>query len=80
MKMVLERIGNKVLKSNLKNILYIGVDESDIMVGINRRDSVFKVLEKSSDLTIEEIKSDFSSFEKTEELIYEYLKEKSLNV
>lgn len=68
-------IGSKVLKSNLKNILYIGVDESDIMVGINRRDAVFKVLEKSSDLTIEEIKSDFS-FEKTEELIYEYLKEK----
>lgn len=43
------------------------------MVGINRRDAVFKVLKKSSNLVIEEIKSDFS-FEKTEELIYEYLK------
>lgn len=70
-----KKIGERVLKARPNSILYIGVDETDTMVGINRRDAVFKVLKKSSNLVIEEIKSDFS-FEKTEELIYEYLKVK----
>ncbi len=66
-------MGNRVLKAHPKKILYIGVDESDTMVGKNRRDAVFKVLKKETSIEIEEIKSDFS-FETTENIVYEYLK------
>lgn len=66
-------IGNRVLKSNSKDILYIGVDESDTMVGVNRRDAVFKVLKKRENILITEIKSDFS-LETTEKIISDYLK------
>lgn len=68
-----KKIGSRVLKAQPKNILYIGVDESDTMVGKNRRDAVFKCLTKEKSIKIEEVKSDFS-FEKTEQLVYEYLK------
>lgn len=68
-----KKIGNKILKANLKKILYIGVDEKDITVGITRREAIFKILKKSSDIELTEIKSDFS-LEKTEILVDEYLK------
>lgn len=68
-----KRMGTRILKAQPKKVLYIGVDESDTTVGKNRRDAVLKVLNKSEDIEIEEIKSDFS-FETTEEIIYEYLK------
>lgn len=71
-----KKIGNKVLKANLKKILYIGVDEKDITVGVTRREAVFKILRKSPDIEITEIKSDFS-LEKTEILVDEYLKNNS---
>ena len=61
---------------NLKKILYIGVDEKDITVGVTRREAVFKILRKSPDIEITEIKSDFS-LEKTEILVDEYLKNNS---
>lgn len=69
-----KKIGEYIGKSGRKNILYIGVDESDITVGVKRRDAVFKGLSKF-DVKIQEIKSDFS-FETTEKLILEYLKDK----
>lgn len=68
-----KKIGKRVLKANLKKILYIGVDEKDITVGVTRREAVFKILRKSPDIEITEIKSDFS-LEKTEILVEEYLK------
>lgn len=68
-----KKIGKRVLKANLKKILYIGVDEKDITVGVTRREAVFKILRKSLDIEITEIKSDFS-LEKTEILVEEYLK------
>lgn len=67
------KMGKRVLKSHPKNILYIGVDESDTMVGKNRRDAVFKVLTEDKLINIEEIKSDFS-LEKTEKLLDSYLR------
>ena len=69
-----KKMGDYIGKAGLKNILYIGVDEKDIMVGKNRRDAVFKALDKYN-VNITEIKSDFS-FETTEKLISEYLKDK----
>lgn len=68
-----KKMGTRILKAHPKKVLYIGVDESDTTVGKNRRDAVLKVLNKSENIEIEEIKSDFS-FETTEEIIYEYLK------
>ena len=41
-----KKIGKRVLKANLKKILYIGVDEKDIAVGVTRREAVFKILAK----------------------------------
>lgn len=72
------KMGGRILKSHPKKVLYIGVDESDTTVGKNRRDAVFKVLSKADDIEIEEVKSDFS-FETTESIIYEYLKEKRVD-
>ncbi len=68
-----KKMGSRILKAHPKKVLYIGVDENDTTVGKNRRDAVLKVLNKSENIEIEEIKSDFS-FETTEEIIYEYLK------
>lgn len=67
-----KKIGDYIGKAGFKNILYIGVEENDIMVGINRRNAVFKALSKY-DTKITEIKSDFT-FETTEKLLLEYLK------
>lgn len=67
-----KKIGDYIGRAGFKNILYIGVDEKDIMVGKNRRNAVFKALAKYN-INITEIKSDFT-FETTEKLILEYLK------
>ncbi|MGL5624237.1 LacI family DNA-binding transcriptional regulator, partial [Cetobacterium sp.] len=65
-------IGNYIGKSGHKDILYIGVDEKDILVGAVRKNTVISELEKYSS-KIEVLESDFS-FDKTERLVVEYLK------
>lgn len=65
-------IGNYIGESGHKDILYIGVDEKDILVGAVRKNTVISELEKYSS-KIEVLESDFS-FDKTERLVVEYLK------
>ncbi|MGL4672134.1 LacI family DNA-binding transcriptional regulator [Cetobacterium sp.] len=65
-------IGSYIGESGHKDILYIGVDEKDILVGAVRKNTVISELEKYSS-KIEVLESDFS-FDKTERLVVEYLK------
>lgn len=65
-------IGEYIVNSNHKDILYIGVDESDVAIGVKRKKGVLDELHKVDNIKIDEIISDFSS-EKSEKLVYEYL-------
>ncbi|MGL5124294.1 MAG: LacI family DNA-binding transcriptional regulator [Fusobacteriaceae bacterium] len=67
-------IGEHIVKSGHKDILYVGVDEKDILVGSVRKKAVLDELKKYN-AKIEVIISDFS-FEKTEKIVYEYLENK----
>ncbi len=68
------KIGEYVANHNHKNILYMGVDESDKAIGIKRKQGVLDELQKIDNVKINQIISDFTS-EKSEQLTYEYLKE-----
>ncbi|MGL5934846.1 MAG: LacI family DNA-binding transcriptional regulator [Cetobacterium sp.] len=68
-------IGNYIGKLGHKDILYVGVDEKDILVGKVRKNGVIKALKKYN-AKVEVLESDFS-FDKTEKLVNEYLKTKT---
>ncbi|MGL5544434.1 MAG: LacI family DNA-binding transcriptional regulator [Cetobacterium sp.] len=67
-------IGNYIGESGHKDILYVGVDEKDILVGAIRKKSVIEELKKYNS-RVEVIESDFT-IDKTEELVIQYLKNK----
>ncbi|MGL5989430.1 LacI family DNA-binding transcriptional regulator [Cetobacterium sp.] len=67
-------IGEYIAKSGHKNILYIGVNENDALVGSIRKKAVLNELIKYNS-KIDFITSDFS-FDETEKLVYNYFKNK----
>lgn len=66
-------VGSYVAKLGHKDILYVGVNEKDILVGSIRKRAVINELKKY-DCDVQIIESDFS-FDKTEALVFEYLKD-----
>lgn len=67
-----KELANYIIKKDIKSVLYISVDENDVMVGIERKNAVLKTLEKSG-ISSDIIYSDFS-YEKTEKLLEEIIK------
>lgn len=67
-------MGEYIAKLGYKNVLYVGVNETDELVGVIRKKSVIdKLLDYK--INVESITSDFT-LEKTEQLLYKYLKNK----
>lgn len=66
-------IGQYISNHNHKDILYVGVPESDKAIGVKRKQGVLDELCKVDEVKIDEVISDFSS-EKSEILVNEYLK------
>lgn len=67
-------IGEYVVNAGHRDILYIGVDEKDVLVGNVRKNAVLNELIKV-DSKIDVITSDFS-FDKSESLVYDYFQKK----
>ncbi|MGL5001214.1 MAG: LacI family DNA-binding transcriptional regulator [Cetobacterium sp.] len=67
-------IGKYVVNAGHRDILYIGVDEKDALVGSIRKKAVLNELIKV-DSKIDVITSDFS-FDKSESLVYDYFQNK----
>ncbi|MGL5089045.1 MAG: LacI family DNA-binding transcriptional regulator [Cetobacterium sp.] len=67
-------IGDYIVESGHRDILYIGVDEKDALVGSIRKKAVLNELLKCNS-KIDFITSDFS-FDESESLVYNYFKDK----
>lgn len=65
-----KNIGNYVGKRNFKDVLYVGVDESDVAVGIQRKQGVLDGLKAQGINNVEVVDSDFS-YERSLHLINE---------
>ncbi|MGL5798408.1 MAG: trehalose repressor, partial [Cetobacterium sp.] len=71
-------IGSYIARLGHRNVLYLGVDEKDILVGKIRKNAVIDELLKF-DSKVEVLDSNFS-FDESEKVIYEYFKtEKKMN-
>ena len=53
-------VGQHILSNGHKNILYIGVSNNDIAVGINRRNGVLDALKQDASIHVDVLTSDFT--------------------
>lgn len=68
------KIGEYIKANNHKKVLYMGVDERDIAVGVQRKKGVLDKLKEDSDVEIREVFSEFTS-EDAEKVAFDVLKE-----
>lgn len=72
-----KELAKYIIKKNIKNVLYISVDENDVMVGIERKKAVLDTLKKSG-VSSEVIYSDFS-YKTTEKLLEKIIENGTLS-
>lgn len=65
-------IGEYIYRHNHKDILYLGVTEDDIAVGVKRRNGILDQLNKNIDVRVDKLITDFTS-DKSEEIVIDYL-------
>lgn len=68
------KIGEYIKANNHKKVLYMGVDERDTSVGIQRKKGVLDKLKQDSDIEIREALTDFTP-EESERVVFNILKE-----
>ena len=65
-------VGKRAAETGCKNVTYLGVDESDISVGVLRRKGVFDALKDAGIENAEELKADFE-YDKCLPIVRNYL-------
>lgn len=68
------KIGEHIALNNHKKILYMGVDERDMAVGVQRKKGVFDKLKDERDVEIREVFTEFTS-DDAEKIAFDILKE-----
>lgn len=68
------KIGEYVTLNNHKKILYVGVDERDMAVGVQRKKGVFDKLKEYADIEIREVITEFTA-DSAEKISFDVLKE-----